>query len=632
MTELCDITFQPAGRKIRVEKGITLREAALRASIHIRGECGGHGRCGKCRVVVTSPRNPTPSGPLDSESRPGLADDAPPFRLACQTRVAGPLTVRGIAGLDENDTARGKTGIEGPFPVDPPVRRFFIDGVSSGDADTGFDEDVVGLIQSQVDPGRGGELRFNEPEVLQRLSLPAYCRDAPLTLVHHASRGVTSVLRGRMEQSLGLAVDIGTTTLAAYLCDLGTGDVVAAESIVNPQRRHGEDVITRISMANRQKDGLPILQGLVIEAVNRLIRSCRNTAGAAREDIDEVTVVGNTAMEQIFAGIHPHRLGVSPYLPFLRNIPDHMAATLGLDLSPAANIFFFPVESGFIGGDILAALLAEGAHHRGETCLIVDIGTNGEIALVTPDRIWATSCATGPAFEGGHLSCGMRAQAGAIYRVCGNPGSDGFRYRIAGREDGIKAAGICGSGVVDAVSAMLEAGLLLSNGRLDEKKKAVVRDGGGIGRKVVIAPPEKSQSGEGVYITLHDIRQVQLAKAAVAAGIRCLLQKAGVNRVNKTVLTGAFGARFDWRNAVRLGLFPARISDSRVVSSDNLAGVGAIMALLDKKARRDIEHIRGRMACIELAREGRFADEFAAATLFPAWTPESRWMNKNADS
>jgi uncharacterized 2Fe-2S/4Fe-4S cluster protein (DUF4445 family) len=412
-------------------------------------------------------------------------------------------------------------------------------------------------------------------------------------------------------------VDIGTTTIAAYLCDMKNGNVLTAEGILNPQCQYGEDVISRISMSNQRKDGLLRLQKIVVKAVNQLIRSCLKTAKASHEDIDEVTVVGNTTMEQIFAGIHPHSLGVSPYLPIIQNIPDHKTGNLGLDLSPGTNVYFFPVKSGFLGGDILAAILAEEAHHRNETCLIIDIGTNGEIALVTPKNIWMTSCATGPAFEGGQLSCGMRATAGAVYQVRSESEGHPFSWRILGEEDGVKAVGICGSGVIDAIAVMCKADLILSNGRLNEKKSEVFCDDKGIGRKVLIVPSEKSQTEEGIFITLHDIRQVQLAKAAMAVGIEFLLQEAGVTQVDKTVLTGAFGARFDWQNAIDIGMFPVEISKSKVVTAENLAGVGAIMALLDKKKRNKIKQIHGEIHNIELAGQVDFSNKFAMATLFP---------------
>ena len=623
MKKLFEITFLPSNQKVRVEKGTTIKDAAQSACINIQGECGGHGRCGKCQVVVIPPKNSSPQKKpslltqLEKEFLP-IIKDIDSHTLACQTQINGPLTVFVLSELNENEVIQGKTKIEGLFPIDPLVQRFFINQLSMGSAINDLKKDVISSIQEKIHQIIGQKICFNEPAAIQKLSLPEY-HSGNITLVHHEFCGVTAVLFGKKEKSLGLAVDIGTTTIAAYLCDMKNGKVLTAEGMLNPQCRYGEDVISRISMSSQSKDGLPLLQKIVVKAVNQLIRSCLETAKASCEDIDEVTVVGNTTMEQIFAGIHPHSLGISPYLPIIQNIPDHKARNLGLDLSSGTNVYFFPVESGFLGGDILAAILAEGAHHRDETCLIIDIGTNGELALVTSNKILTTSCATGPAFEGGQLSCGMRATQGAVYQVRKESNKKKFFCRILGEEDGVKAAGICGSGVIDTIAVMCKTGLILSNGRLNEKKSEVICDDNGVGRKVIIVPPEKSQTDEGIFITLHDIRQVQLAKAAMAVGIEFLLQKAGVTQVDKTVLTGAFGARFNWQNAIDIGMFPVEFSKSRVVTTQNLAGVGAIMALLDKKKRTEIKHIQGKIHNIELAGQVDFSEKFALATLFPSF-------------
>jgi uncharacterized 2Fe-2S/4Fe-4S cluster protein (DUF4445 family) len=439
-----------------------------------------------------------------------------------------------------------------------------------------------------------------------------------ITLVNHLQKGVTAALPGHRDASLGVALDLGTTTVAAYLCDLTTGTMLASAASLNPQRRFGEDVISRISMANEHENGLTDLQGLMAEAVNFLIGRCLDQIGASREDIDEVTAVGNTTMEQIFGGLHPHGLGVVPYMPATRSPLDLRAAELGLDLSPGVNLHLFPVISGFVGGDTMGVILADKPHQRDENCLIVDIGTNGEVVLGNRQGLWVTSCATGPALEGAQLSCGMRAVSGAIHRVDIDPATYEFKCQVLGDEQTTRPLGICGSGIIDAVAAMRRVGLLLPTGRFNEGMPGVHCDQKGIGRKVVLAPADQSGTGEDIIISLKDIRQIQLAKAALAVGIEFLMRRMGIERLDRTVLTGAFGARFDWRNAVTIGMLPQAVLAGEVLPMDNLAGVGAIMALLDRKARSEAAELAGHIRFLELAQEPDFAVRFPESTTFPA--------------
>ena len=457
---------------------------------------------------------------------------------------------------------------------------------------------------------------LKDPAALRGLSIPEAVK-GDLTLVNHGEKGVTAALPGVRRKSLGVALDLGTTTLAAYLCDLQTGRVLTTAASVNPQRRFGEDVISRISVTNEQTSGLDTLHDLVVQGVNFLILRCLEEVGASRGDIDEVTAVGNTTMQQIFADIHPCSLGMTPYLPAVRTLPDLRAADLGLALNPGTNVYLFPVISGFVGGDTLGAVLAEGPHHRDAVCLIVDIGTNGEVVLGSREALWATSCATGPALEGAQVSCGMRAVTGAIHKVRIDPGTCRFHCRVLGEEGDPAPIGVCGSGIIDAVAAMRKSGLLLPTGRFKEGMPGVLCDEEGIGRRVVLVGPEESGTGSEIAITLQDIRQIQLAKAALSVGIECLMGRLGVKRIERTVLTGAFGAKFDWRNAVTIGMLPREVLGGEVLPRNNLAGVGAIMALLDRKRREEAAEASRHIKFLELAQEADFNMRFAEATAFP---------------
>jgi uncharacterized 2Fe-2S/4Fe-4S cluster protein (DUF4445 family) len=288
-----------------------------------------------------------------------------------------------------------------------------------------------------------------------------------------------------------------------------------------------------------------------------------------------------------------------------------------LTLNPATPVNLFPVISGFLGGDALGVILTRKPHEREETCLIVDIGTNGEIILANGSSLWATSCAMGPVFEGAQISCGMRAVSGAIDKVDIEPATGQVHYRALGNDSADLPIGVCGSGIIDAVAAMRRAGLLLANGRFKEGMPGVICDDRGIGRKFLLVPAEKSATGAEITITLQDIRQIQLAKAALAVGIDLLIRKAGVTNIDRTILTGAFGARFDWRSAVTIGMLPPGLQTGEVNSMDNLAGVGVVMALLDKNRRAEATELSKQVRFMELAREPDFETKFSQALIFP---------------
>ena len=299
------------------------------------------------------------------------------------------------------------------------------------------------------------------------------------TLVVHEETGLRRILAGKQTASLGFAVDLGTTSVAGYLCDLKTGTLLAADACVNPQRRFGEDVISRISRINEKDEHLDQFQRLAAEGINFLMTRCLEQVGATTADIDEVAVCGNTTMQQVFAGLHPNGLGVFPYFPLTLTPPVFSAGDLGLATDPAVPVFLMPVVSGFVGGDTMAAILADRPHERDEITLIVDIGTNGEVVLGNREGLWVTSCATGPALEGAQISCGMRAVSGAIHRAWPDENNRRVAYEVLGNEGNNRPMGICGSGIIDAIAALRQIGAILPNGRLDETiERGGFRQGG----------------------------------------------------------------------------------------------------------------------------------------------------------
>ncbi len=614
--QIFKISFQPMGLRAEVPSGSSLLEAARLVGIEIRSDCGGKGLCGKCRVKVH---------PVEAEGEPQKQEEEffsreellEGWRLACLCRALGDLSVEIPQESLESQDGSGKTGLIGRYPADPAVRRVVLEGWVRADLKEGPTDLVGGILGRMAWAGMEPQSRW-DPQALRDLSQPDTL-EGDVSLVWHRLRGITGVRKGSWRRSLGLALDVGTTTLAAYLCDLCTGEVLGSCGAVNPQRRYGEDVISRIGYASQSPGGLEKLTQAVVGGLNGLVRKCLKGAGAERDDLDEAVAVGNTTMLELLAGMNPHALGVAPYLPVTRSPQDLRGADLGLDIPGGANVHLLPVISGFVGADALAGILAQEPHKKDQTTLIVDIGTNGELVLGNSRALWATSCATGPAFEGAHISCGMRAAAGAIRRVWEEDGS--LRWEVMGGASQ-PPRGICGSGIIDAMAAMRKAGILLPSGRLKEGACGVVVDSQGVGREFVLVKPDQTATGKPIVIELEDVRQVQLAKAALFVGIRFLMRRAGVERVDRLVLTGAFGASFDWRSAVNIGMLPQEAASGQVQVVGNAAGLGAVMALLDHKRRQEAWELVSRVQVVELAQEVDFALDYAMAMGFPPMEAE----------
>ncbi len=607
------VVFEPMGLSIHVPEGTSLLEAAISLKLPIRSDCGGRGLCGKCLVQVNTEDSLSPM----SEAERDLLNEeeqASGYRLACQALVVGPVRVAVPRGALDIGAALGKTDIEAVFELHPMVER--IAGDKTGHEKQNESEaavDRITLLTSGITAAGNGPFSA-DLNGLRDMAKPDRFR-GETTLVNHGKQGITAVLPGNRPRSLGVALDIGTTTIACYLCDMSSAKVIASQASANPQRRFGEDVISRIAFCDSKESGTEILREAVVEEINGLIAACVKKADAEMQDVDELSVVGNTTMQHLFCGIHPHGLGVSPYLPIFTGGLNLPAAEFGLSLNPGTNVSVFPVVSGFVGGDTMGAVMAEKPHRSRQTTLLVDIGTNGEVVLGSRDGLWATSCATGPALEGAQLECGMRASPGAVHRVSYDNGG-GFHFDVIGGDEE-PARGLCGSGVIDAVASMLKAGVMLPNGRLKEGAPGVLVDGDGIGRSFELVPPEYSSTGRPVFVSLNDIRQIQLAKAALRVGIQALMRRAGVEYVDTLVLTGAFGARFDWLNGIAIGMFPERGAFGSVRVVENAAGVGAVMALLDGRVREEAEELSRNIRFLELAQDPGFATEYPLFMSFP---------------
>ncbi|MGB2582365.1 MAG: ASKHA domain-containing protein, partial [Thermoplasmata archaeon] len=415
---------------------------------------------------------------------------------------------------------------------------------------------------------------------------------------------------------LGVAVDIGTTKVVAYLVNLITGEIVGTESEPNPQIPFGEDVMSRISYASRNSDGLRKLKEVVVGSVNALIARLCADAGKDPTDILEVVVVGNTAMHHIFFGITPQHLAQAPYAPAVRNSLTVDPGHLGMDIYPFGKVSSLPNIAGFVGADAVAVLIASGLYQDDEIGMMIDIGTNTEIIAGSRERLIACSCASGPAFEGAHIKHGMRAASGAIERIWIDAETHDVHLRTV---DDAPARGICGSGIVDATSEMFRCGILSDAGKmLPSDRSDRVRKGADGRNEFILASAAEAEAGVEVTITQNDVQEIQLAKAAIFTGVSTLMKKLGIacSDLKRVYAAGAFGTYVDATSAITIGMYPD-IPPERIKFIGNAAGSGARMALKSTKVRDLADHLSKRVEYVELAIEKDFQGEFAKAMFLP---------------
>jgi uncharacterized 2Fe-2S/4Fe-4S cluster protein (DUF4445 family) len=394
----------------------------------------------------------------------------------------------------------------------------------------------------------------------------------------------------------GLAVDIGTTKLAAYLVDLGSGATAARTGAMNPQVAYGEDVISRIAYAGREKEGARTLQSVLVETLNRMLAEMRAEAGVSAEQVQDAVLVGNTAMHHLFAGLPVEQLGRAPYTPATTQPLTIPAAELGLQLAAGANVYLPPVIAGYVGADHVAMLLSTEVWKSPRTVIALDIGTNTEISLVAGGKVTCCSCASGPAFEGAHIHEGMRAAPGAVERARWSEG-----HILWQTIDNQPPVGICGSGILDVVAALLDGGLVKPTGALHA----------GPGSEYVLAPAAVSGTGRDLVVTRKDIHEIQLAKSAIRAGVEVLLENAGLAYadIDEFIVAGAFGTYLDLTSAVHVGMFPP-LPLERFQQVGNAAGVGAKRMLISTAQRSEAEGLARRLGYVELTGDTSFTPLF----------------------
>ncbi len=369
---------------------------------------------------------------------------------------------------------------------------------------------------------------------------------------------------GKVETNIGLAVDIGTTTVAGYLTDLNTGEVIVTESMMNPQVRYGEDVMSRITYCMMNEEtGLKELQETIIEGLNTIAKQAAHKAGFTAEDISEMTLVGNTAMHHILLGINPEYTGMAPFTPALHRSVDIKADRFGIHILPSGNIHVLPIEAGFVGADNVGCLIADVPYKRKEMTLLIDIGTNGELVLGNREKLISCSCATGPALEGAQIEFGMRAAPGAIERVKIDPKTLEATYQVIGSDrwsDGevnMQAKGICGSAIIDVIAEMFKAGILKKNGQVNmDLKSPRLRKGDKGMNEYVLAWKHETSIDQDIVVNQKDVRAIQLAKGALYSGCLIMMRKLGIKEFDRLAVAGAFGSHIDKEEAMVIGMYP----------------------------------------------------------------------------
>jgi uncharacterized 2Fe-2S/4Fe-4S cluster protein (DUF4445 family) len=634
--------FTPSGLTGSVEAGTTVLDAARRLGADLDTVCGGRGICGRCQVVpgvgsfakwgidaAADALSPPAELELDYHgNRPLVAGQ----RLGCSARICGDVVIDVPAMSQVHRQVVRKDLDLAPIVVDPTFSLYYVEVAAAvlGDAVS-----ASGLLRNAVAEQHSRGVPDADSRVLPDVHRALARADGAATVaLRHRTDGrdvIVAVWPGYVDAVHGVAVDIGSTTIAGHLCDLSTGEVLASAGRMNPQIRFGEDLMSRVSYVMMNPGGERELTAAVRTALDELVGELVATAGVDRQRVLEIVLVGNPIMHHIALGIDPTPLGTAPFVLATDEAVVGLARDLDLDL-PAAAFYAGPCIAGHVGADTAAAMLAEGPHRGDAMQLLVDVGTNAEIVLGDRSRQYAASSPTGPAFEGAQISCGQRATTGAIERVRIDRetlepafkiiGSDvwsddpGFDEAVA--SSGV--SGVCGSGIIDVVAEMFLAGLIDADGTIGGGMAArtprVVADGRTFSY-VLYAAGDTLLS-----ITQNDVRAIQLAKAALRAGIDLLVEHAGSPAVTDIRLAGAFGAHIDPVHAMVLGLVPDCPVDG-VRAVGNAAGAGAVQALLSRRLRVEMETAVRRVIKIETATEPRFQELFVAAMALPHATADS---------
>lgn len=587
-------------------------DAFAASGMSVRSECGGRGICGKCKVQLTG--KPWIHEVTDQEKRVLTHEElALNLRLACQIRLEGDLTVLIPVESRVRQRRIQDAGVAVAFELAPAIRKLRAQPSPPTllDPQT-YAERLLRVLEATHDL-RGLTMGY---VALKKLpgALRASRREVTATVWH--GREVIDVEAGdTAQQAYGLAVDIGTSKIVGQLVSLDDGHVVATSSLENPQILHGEDVISRITFASASEAGLDQLHAIVVDGINALVSHVCEEASVSATHLYEMTIVGNSAMHHLLLHIPPLSLALAPYVPTVKRPLDLKPQDLPLQMNEGGYIHLLPLVAGFVGADNVAGLLATGVHKSKAMSLLIDIGTNTEVNLGNREGLLCCSCASGPAFEGAHIRDGMKAVQGAIERVAIDATSDAVHFQVIG---GGKPVGICGSAMIDILAELFRHSLVDNTGRLNGDASTERMRKGTASLEYVVAWQEETDKAEDIVITQGDIRELQLAKAAIYTGCAILMQHRGVSveSIERIYLAGAFGNYIDAVNAKIIGLIPDVLTE-KVVFVGNSALTGARMALLSTAMRREAADLSQRLTYVELGAASNFNEELIAATYLP---------------
>ncbi len=626
------LVFTPSGKRGRFPTGTPILQAARKLGVDIDSVCGGRAICGRCQVEpafgefakhgIKSTRenlSVTNETEICYADKYKLSDER---RLSCQTIIQGDMVIDVPASSQVHHQLVRKDYEAHDIEIDPIVHLYFVE-VEQPKLDSP-DGDLQRLQQALKDQWQLDNLSCDF-HILSILQGSLRNEKWKTTVAVRANRVMVAMWPGFKDKIYGVALDIGSTTLAAQLCDLTSGEVIANQGMMNPQIRFGEDLMSRVSYCMQNPDGANQLTLSVRQAINELINKLTAQANIEADDILEMTVVGNPIMHHLFLGIDPQPLGVAPFALVTEDALTVNAREVGININLGGRIYTLPCIAGHVGADAAAVLLAESPQEKDVISLIVDVGTNAEITVGNKQRLLSASSPTGPAFEGAQISNGQRAAAGAIERVRIDPDTLEPRFKVIGcdiwsddpdfrqQTENISITGICGSGIIEAMAEMYLSGIIsqegVINGELASKTGRIIAYERTWAYIIYSGKPE-------IRILQTDVRAIQLAKAALYAGARLLMDHLGINKIDRIRLAGAFGSYIDVKYAMVLGLIPD-CDLTQVSSAGNAAGTGARIALLDKSSRYDIEQLVRRVEKIETAVEEKFQQHFIDAMLIP---------------
>jgi uncharacterized 2Fe-2S/4Fe-4S cluster protein (DUF4445 family) len=637
------VVFTPSGKRGRFALGTPLLQAARTLGVDIDSVCGGRALCGRCQVLVvegdfakhgvsSSAANLSPLSIAEKSygRRRALPEG---HRLSCSARILGDLVVDVPESSQVHRQVVRKAADDRLITLNPVVRLHYVEVRQPDMHDPSGDlQRLLSALETewQLGPLTAGV------QVLQRLQRALRDGHWKVTVAVHAGAQIIGIWPGLHERAFGLAVDVGSTTIAAHLCDLGSGEVVASSGSMNPQIRFGEDLMSRVSYSMMHPGGARQMTDAVHGALNGLAAEVASSVGVSIEEILEVTLVGNPIMHHLLLGIDPVELGGAPFALATDGGLTVRAADIGLVLHPSARVYLLPCIAGHVGADAAGMILAERPDLRDEITLLVDVGTNAEIVLGNRTRLLACSSPTGPAFEGAQISSGQRAAPGAIERVRIDPTTLEARFKVIGSDlwsdepgfdeavRGSGVTGICGSGIIEVIAEMYLAGIISRDGVVDgalaARSDRIVQTGRTFGYVV-------HRGAVPLVVTQNDVRAIQLAKAALYAGVKLLMEHFGTDHVDRIRLAGAFGSHIDVKYAMVLGMIPD-CDLAQVGSAGNAAGTGARIALLDIESRRTIEELVRRVEKIETAIEPRFQAHFVEAMGIPHSTARFEQLQK----